>query len=245
MKFNCPTCSRTISCPDAYAGKKAGCPKCMGMLVVPSPAPASTASPFDFSSPPMAEPEQEIEITVDSSDGQKDSPSPRPSGHPARYLPPWPPGGSARRFFATIRGVIWLLVTLWCFAPILWFVFTLIAGAAMSIRDTAMAGNHFAPPREPGLNAGEVFGMSLFAGGTLFVAFGYGLWCSVGIIMGAGLDRAVSVAEAWLCSWRLFTRAIGTGQRSRAPTFNNSNNIRPGGGCQMSSNPQRETTSGG
>ena len=35
IKMNCPSCGKTLSAPDAAAGKKAKCPSCGQIMTVP------------------------------------------------------------------------------------------------------------------------------------------------------------------------------------------------------------------
>jgi hypothetical protein len=50
MRFDCPSCGRTLNVKDEYAGKKARCPGCKEVLTVPfapeaaAPQPAAAAS---------------------------------------------------------------------------------------------------------------------------------------------------------------------------------------------------------
>ena len=45
MRFNCPTCSQLMECPDDVAGKTGRCPKCRQKFVIP--VRANKATPTD------------------------------------------------------------------------------------------------------------------------------------------------------------------------------------------------------
>lgn len=78
------------------------------------------------------------------------------------------------------RIMVWITVAAWCCIPFVWFAFALmrsILGApALPVWDGSALANL----------------------GIMVTLFSYGVWCSVGCIMGAGLDRAITVVEsAW------------------------------------------------
>jgi len=98
------------------------------------------------------------------------------------------PAATARK----ARAGVWLGVCLWCIAPFLWLLIMFISNL----------GQAAANPAQPGFQGGGGGGganhglyMTLFSAGLMAAAFAYGVWCSVGIIMGFGLDRAITVAE--------------------------------------------------
>jgi hypothetical protein len=61
------TCGRRLKARDAFAGKRADCPHCGAVLMVPEAAPesppAETSDSVDTAKPPEPEPEKAIEIT--------------------------------------------------------------------------------------------------------------------------------------------------------------------------------------
>jgi hypothetical protein len=59
ITIRCPSCSATAIAPDAAAGKKAACPKCKKMLIVPVPSHAVT--PAAHHKPPV-EVEEDIPV---------------------------------------------------------------------------------------------------------------------------------------------------------------------------------------
>jgi len=75
---------------------------------------------------------------------------------------------------------------LWCLSPFIWAIFM--------VGD--LGAGQGAPPPAPQRPAGNDDFVAKLLGSVLMIAaFLYGLWCSVGVIMGLGLDRAVTVVE--------------------------------------------------
>lgn len=91
------------------------------------------------------------------------------------------------------RVGVWLVVTIWCCVPFFWMLFMFAtsksqgsSSAETPIRQSAPTSRH----SDDGLVAnilGSLVMLSLFL---------YGMWCTVGIVMGFGIDRAMTVVHA-------------------------------------------------
>ena len=80
IKFKCTQCGKEISAADEHAGRKARCPKCQAILVIPSvkAAPARPAAP-----PKPARPAVEDAVEDELEEVVEEAPPPRKSASPA------------------------------------------------------------------------------------------------------------------------------------------------------------------
>lgn len=86
-----------------------------------------------------------------------------------------------------MRIFIWLVAAFWCILPVLWFFFMLV-----STRGQA------APPPPPAFGGPRpdiVPGLAILGSAFMLTAFIYAIWCAAGIIVVAGIDRAITVVE--------------------------------------------------
>jgi hypothetical protein len=86
------------------------------------------------------------------------------------------------------RAGVWLIVVVWCFAPFLWM-------AIMFVFSIGQGG-----PNQPAMGpmpmANQGLLLKLMSSTFMIGAFLYGIWCAVGVAMGFGLDRAITVGES-------------------------------------------------
>jgi hypothetical protein len=67
IKFKCPTCAKEISAADEHAGRKAKCPKCQTVIVIPGAKAAAPAPP----KPVVPAVEDELEEAVEEAPPRK------------------------------------------------------------------------------------------------------------------------------------------------------------------------------
>ena len=58
-----------------------------------------------------------------------------------------------------------------------------------------LPGQPAPPPPQPPIGGNDGLMAKLLGSVVMIAAFLYGVWCSVGVVMGLGLDRAVTVVE--------------------------------------------------
>jgi hypothetical protein len=85
---------------------------------------------------------------------------------------------------------VWLGVTIWCLLPFFWLILT-----AITNRPTTPAPS--SPYNSPSYNASGSTSLGTMVGfggaGFLLLALFYGIWCTVGVVCGFGVERALTV----------------------------------------------------
>lgn len=120
ISTRCPGCGQTIAAPDSAAGHKAKCPKCGGVIRIPSTDPAAAlAAALSSKAGPGGGAVAEVQVMLKEAPGEESAaasePSPTPSsrsaaGHTStttidRMIARTSPYGSLRLMSAIIFGV--------------------------------------------------------------------------------------------------------------------------------------------
>jgi hypothetical protein len=90
-----------------------------------------------------------------------------------------------------MRFVVWGGVGFWCILPFLWLILTFITNLPAS---SSSKNTDYDLPRTAGkFDVGSV--VAAGGGSFLAMAFGYGVWCSIGVVCGCGMERAITVTS--------------------------------------------------
>jgi hypothetical protein len=186
--LTCPGCQSKLKAPDGSEGKTLTCPHCKHAFLVSSDWKANT--------PPI-----QVAKVLDQ------APASMPEAANRSGLK-----------YKKSRVAVWVCVMIWCFLPIIWLLVCLVISLFSTISNAVDARIKesrkpppvvYVNPDEPAVKPPsplakpqwdsesvkheplDMLFLMGFGYAALVLLFGYGLWCSVGVICGQGCDRAL------------------------------------------------------
>lgn len=211
IQFQCPSCSRKLQVPEGAAGKKAKCPACGSIILIPPPLPTGPVSeappwgesPTQAPASDAATPHPPGSADLSFGDAQRGTfygAPPRPA-HGFPYVTEGSPYAEISHAKSKVSGPATWLIVLSITHIVLASIMLLLVGLGLTAAGAAAKDPNFAADEDL---AGTV--VSLFFN---FVTLSAGLVCAVVILVGAiqmkklrnyGLAMAAAILSVIPCT---------------------------------------------